>query len=168
MGRCRPWPRSCPSRPGGRSNLLPQLECFIVVLVDRCPQAVFWQPDFPGQKLPAKFDRALFKIVPEGEVAEHLEKRVMACGPPDVLQIVMFAANPQTLLDRRCTAVGARIAPQEHAFELHHPGVGKKERRIIDRDQRGAGNQRMPVPFKEAQEALSCFPACQPAHSWPP
>jgi len=43
----------------------------------------------------------------------------------------MFTANPQAFLDGSRPGVGPFFQPQEDVFKLVHPGVGKKQRRVI-------------------------------------
>ena len=43
-------------------------------------------------------DRLLLEIVAEGEIPEHFEKRVMARGIADIIQIIMLAAGANAFL----------------------------------------------------------------------
>jgi hypothetical protein len=51
-----------------------------------------------GDELPREADRVALEVVAEREVAEHFEERVVARGVPDLLEIVVLAAGPHTLL----------------------------------------------------------------------
>ena len=52
------------------------------------------------EELPGERDRVLLEVVAEGEVAEHLEERVVARGDADVLEVVVLAADADALLAR--------------------------------------------------------------------
>ena len=51
--------------------------------------------------------------------------------PPDLLQVVVLAADPHALLDRRRPFVAPRLEAEEDVLELIHPGVGEEEGRIV-------------------------------------
>ena len=59
-----------------------------------------------GQQFPGEGQRVFLEVVAEREVAEHLEERVVAMRRPDVVEVVVLAADPHDLLRRR----GARVA----------------------------------------------------------
>ena len=60
-----------------------------------------------GQQLPGERDRFLLEVVAEREVAEHLEERVMPERRPDVVEVVVLAADAHALLRRRRARVVA-------------------------------------------------------------
>ena len=66
------------------------------------------------------------EVVAEGEVAEHLEERVVARGAADILEIVVLAARADTLLGGGRPDVLAALLAEEHALELHHAGIGEE------------------------------------------
>src|ERR1044071_4127542 len=76
-------------------------------------------------ELPPKADRIALEVVAEGEIAEHLEERVVAIGMPYLLQIVVLPPGADTLLGRcRPTLAGGwLLEPEEHFLELHHARV---------------------------------------------
>src|SRR5208283_4874275 len=93
-------------------------------------------------------------VVAEGEVPQHLEKRVVSRGEADVVQVVVLAACPDTLL-RGCRAdVGPRLATGKDVLKLNHPGIGEEERRVIGRNKRGRGHASVPALLEVAQEGL--------------
>ena len=59
----------------------------------------FWveAEDF-GRNFPGKLDRLFFKVVAEGEVAEHFEEGEVAAGMADVFEVVVFAADADAFL----------------------------------------------------------------------
>ena len=67
--------------------ILPDLESFVVVLIDRRIEAVGIQADPFGQKLPCPRDGLFFEIITEGEVAQHLKEGAVAGSLADILQI---------------------------------------------------------------------------------
>jgi hypothetical protein len=86
--------------------------------------------------LPGKLDRLFLEVVPEGEVAQHLEERVVPYGVAHLLEIVVLPARPNTFLDRDRPAVLPLFQPLEDLLELHHPRVGEQQRRVAGRHQR--------------------------------
>ena len=100
------------------------------------PEPIFWEPKHPRQKIPPHFDGTLFEIVAKGEVAQHLEKGVVTCRVPHILEVIVFATGPHALLRRCCPDIRSLFLLEEGSFELHHTGVCKEKRRIV------IGNQR--------------------------
>src|ERR1041384_6202751 len=66
------------------------------------------EPVLPGDPLPGGFDRFGFEVVAEGEVAEHLEERLVPGGVADLLQIVVLASGPHALLAGGSARAGGR------------------------------------------------------------
>ncbi len=116
-------------------DLLPQIESFVVVVIDGDEQALLVEPEVPRHQRPGILDRGRLEVVAEREIAEHLEKRVVSGGIADIVEIVMLAAGPQTLLGRGGAAVGAFLDAGEQVLELHHPGTGEHQRRIVAGDE---------------------------------
>jgi hypothetical protein len=116
---------------GDPDMVQPQVGRFIVVDVDRHPQALGGQPEFFGEQPPGKFDRFFLEIVAETEVAEHLEEGVMPRRIADVLEVVVLATRPHAALAGDRAFVVALFLAKEHILELHHPGVGEQQRRVI-------------------------------------
>ena len=116
-----------------------------------------------GQQLPGEPDRLFLEVVAEREVAEHLEKRVMARRRPDVLEVVVLAADAHALLAARRALVVALFLAEEHVLELVHPGVGEQQRRIVVRDERRAGHDAVAVPLEILQKRRANL---SPGHHW--
>ena len=76
-----------------------------------------------GDELPGQRDRPLLEVVAEGEVAEHLEERVMPRRVADVVEVVVLAAGAHALLRGGGARVGARLLAGEDVLELHHAGA---------------------------------------------
>ncbi len=117
-------------------DLAPERRGVLVLAVDGDQQAVLRQPELPGDQGPGVLDGVLLEVVAEREIAEHLEERVMAGGVPDVLQVVVLAAGAHAFLRGGGARVVAALGAGEDVLELHHPGVGEHQRRIVARDQR--------------------------------
>ena len=105
-------------------------------LEDGREQPVRSQLPHRRQQLPRERDRFLLEVVAEREIAEHLEERVMPQRRPDVVEVVVLAADAHALLRRRRARVGALLLAEEDVLELVHPGVGEEQRRIVARHQR--------------------------------
>ena len=108
-----------------------------------------------GEVLPRKADRIVFEIVAEGEVAEHLEERMVPGGIADVLKIVVLASRADTFLRRGGAAIRARLFAQEDRFELHHAGVGEQQCGIGLGNQRRARDGGVPMALEVVEEPLS-------------
>ena len=114
----------------------------------RRKQAIRGQLPLVGQQRPGEGNRLALEVVAKREVAEHLEEGVMPERRPDVLEVVVLAADAHALLRGRRTRVVARLPAEEDVLELVHPGVGEEQRRIVVRHQRRAGDDAMAVPFE--------------------
>ncbi len=162
--RCRPSARSCPCRRGRRSGRAagrrsrargPRASRSFVMHGDAQPIGSQAEPLLRGDEFPRERDRVALEVIAEGEVAEHLEERVVPPGQPDLLEVVVLAPGADALLARRRAAVGSRILPEEGPLELDHAGVGEQQRRVVPRFERRRGDLDVPVCDEEIEE----FPA---------
>ena len=64
-----------------------------------------------GQEFPGPVDGLAFEVVAKTEIAEHLEKRVMARCVTDILEIVVLAARADAALRTRGRLVAALVVP---------------------------------------------------------
>ena len=137
-----------------------RLPCIVGLVVPRDPsfaledggqEAVRRQLPDVGEQLPGEGDRLPLEVVAEGQVAEHLEERVVTVRGADVIEIVVLAADAHALLRRSRPRVGPLFLPEEHVLELVHPGVGEQQRRIVVRHERRARDDGMAV-FSEVLE----------------
>ena len=117
-------------------DLLPEIERLVVVDIDGRRQLVLGQAEFPGDQIPGELDGAVLEVVAEREVAEHLEKGVMARGVADVFEIVVLAAGAHAFLRGGGALVGALLDAGEDVLELHHAGVGEHQGRVVARHER--------------------------------
>lgn len=69
-----------------QADLLPEIIGLVVLGIDRDQQAVLGQTIFLGDQIPGELDRALFEIVAERKVAEHLEEGVVPRGVADIVE----------------------------------------------------------------------------------
>src|SRR5262249_55552064 len=94
-----------PRRPPA-AILRPALIRLVVYVVDRRPHALGGQPVNLGEQFPRVADRVALEVVPEAEIAQHLEERMVARGIADVLQVVVLAARAHAPLRGRGPHVG--------------------------------------------------------------
>ena len=82
----------------------------VVVRVGRRRQPVGGDAEVAGQEVPGPVDRLALEVVAEAPVAEHLEERVVAGRPADLLEVVVLAGDPQAALvvDRPGVASASR------------------------------------------------------------
>ena len=105
-----------------------------------------------GEQFPREADRLFLEVVAEREVAEHLKERVMARRRPDVLEIVVLAADAHALLRSGGALVVALFFTEEDVLELVHPRVCEEQRGIILRHERRALHDAMAVPLEILQK----------------
>ena len=117
-------------------DLLPELERLIVVDIDGDGQAILGQPEILGDQIPGELDGAVLEVIAEREVAEHLEERVVARGVADIVEVVVLAAGAHAFLRGRGLRIGALFEAGEDVLELHHPGIGEHQGRVVARHQR--------------------------------
>ena len=112
----------------------------LVLLPDRHPQPLAVQPVAApvrpgGQQLPGVVDGPLLEVVPEGEVAAHLEEGAVARGAPDVVDVV----GADALLHAGRARPGRLLRAQDVGDEGHHAGDGEQDRGLRgDQGHRGA------------------------------
>ena len=102
---------------------------------DGDPEFLCRDGQLPGKELPGIMDGLFLEIVTETEIAQHLEKSVVAGGVSHVFQVVVFAPGAHAALGGYGARAGALLKAQEYLLELHHAGVGEQQRRIIGRHQ---------------------------------
>ncbi len=117
-------------------DLLPQLRRLVVRVIDGDEQPVLVQAEMLGDQRPGELDRQRLEIVAEREVAEHLEEGVVPRRIADVVEIVVLAAGAHAFLRCRGAAIGPLLDAGEDVLELHHPGIGEHQRRVVARHQR--------------------------------
>jgi hypothetical protein len=140
---------------------VPDVDRLVVVLVDGRPdevavEAVAALVDRLGRQVPGELDRAFLEVVPEGEIAVHLEERAVPAGLADLVDV----RGAQALLDAGRARERRRALPQEVRDELHHAGVDEQQVRVVDCGQRRARDdgviRRLEV-CKETPADLRCL-----------
>src|SRR4029077_9199770 len=114
-----------------------------------------------SDQLPRVRDGVFLEVVAERKISQHLEKCVMTIGESDVFEIVVLAARTHALLRSRRPRVVALFEAKENVLELVHSGIGKKQRRIVRRDQRRGVHLPMSLLNEEVQKLAANFGACK-------
>jgi hypothetical protein len=104
-------------------DLLPDLRRLVVGVVDGDQQLRLVDAEILGQQLPREGDRVFLEVIPEGEIPQHLEERVVPRGVAHVVQIVVLAARAHAFLRGRRAHVVAVLDPGEEVLELHHARI---------------------------------------------
>ena len=123
-------------------GLVPDGLGFIVTVVHRDPKAFRIESEHIGVELPRKRDRFSLEVVTEAEVPQHLEEAEVAIRSADVVQVVVLATRPHTLLARGRTRVRRRLLTVEVRDERQHSGDGEQDTLVV-RDQTRARHDRM-------------------------
>jgi len=120
-------------------HALPEREGVVIVRVDGRDQPLAIEGEILREELPGEGDRVGLEVVAEGEVAEHLEERVVARRVADVLEVVVLAARANAFLAGRGTDVGPPFFAEEDGLELDHARVREEQGRIVaGHERRGA------------------------------
>jgi hypothetical protein len=78
-------------------------------------------------------------------------------GVPDVFQVVVLAAGPDTPLAGDGLGVRPFILTHEHQLELNHAGIGEEQGGVILGDEGRTVDDGVSFAFKEPEELLSNF-----------
>ena len=138
------------SRQAG--DLLPQPERLVVVDIDGRQQLIRRHAVFLGHQIPGQLDGALLEVVAEREIAEHLEKGVVARGVADIVEVVVLAAGAHAFLRRHRARIGPLFQAGEDVLELHHAGIGEHQRRVVARHERRRRHDFVPLAREVAEE----------------
>ena len=122
-----------------------------VVYVGR-RQPVRRDAEVAGQELPRPVDRLALEVVAEAPVAEHLEERVVARRPADLLEVVVLAGDPQAALVVDGAGVVALLGAGQRVLELDHARVREQQRLVARGHEAGAGHDRMAALGEELEE----------------
>ena len=140
----------------GHADLVgPDPEGLVVVCIDGDREFLGGdvEPALRREELPRPVDRLALEIVAEAEVPQHLEERVVAGGPPDVVDV----AGPQTLLaSGRLREVELALA-EEVILELVHAGRREQHRGIPAGHEDVAGAADAALRFEERQIGFPQF-----------
>ena len=145
------------SLDGNRRQFRPELGRLVVGMVHRRPEAIRLQAQLLCDEFPGEADRVALEIVPEREIAEHLEERVVPSSPPDLLEVVLLSTHAKALLrgDRPCRR--SLLFAHENALELYHARVGEQQSGIVLRHERTAGHMNVSLSLEILYESPSDF-----------
>ena len=135
--------------------LVPDVEGFVVGVIDRDQQLLFRQAPHAGQQLPGVGDGIALEVVAEAEIAQHFEEGVVAGGVADLVEVVVLAAGAHAALAGRGAGVAALLGAQEHVLELDHAGVGEQQGRVVARHQRARRHHGVALRAEEFEEVLA-------------
>ncbi len=102
------------------------------------------QPLLAGEKFPAHLNGALFEVVPQGPIAEHLKEGKMG-GIPHRLDVA--GANTLLVVDQPRPL--GMLLPEKVGNQRMHTGGGKEHRRVVLRYERFARNLDVIFGFKK-------------------
>ena len=136
-------------------HLLPEREGVVVVREHGRREAGRRQAEVAGQQLPAERHGIRLEVVAEGEVAEHLEERMVARRAADILEVIVLAARPDAFLGGGRPDVVAPLLAEEHALELHHARIGEEQCRVLTRDEGGGAHHGMAVLREVVEKTAS-------------
>ena len=138
---------------GQAGDLLPQVPGFVVGVVDGDQQPVLGQADTLLDEIPGQRDGFFLEVIAEGEIAQHLEKSVVAGGIADIVEVVMLAAGADAFLHRSGAGIGALFGAGEDILELHHAGIGEQQSGVVARHQGRGRHHGVAILGEEIQEA---------------
>ena len=111
------------------------------------------RPTILGEKLPGEADRVFLEIIAEGEIAQHLEKGVVAGGVADIVEVVVLAAGAHAFLRRGGADIGPLFRAGEDVLELHHAGIGEEQGGVVARHQRRGRHDGMALGGEKSRNA---------------
>ena len=139
--------------------LRPDFVGLVVLMVDGGPQLVGGDAIHLGDQFPGVADGIALEVVAEAEIAEHLEKSMVARRVADVFQVIVLAAGAHAALRTGGARVGPLVVAEKDVLELHHAGVGEQQRRVVAGHQRRGGHDGVPLGSKVVEEFLADFSA---------
>ena len=142
---------------GKAGSLLPQVESFIVRVVDGNEQLLGIEPPLLGQQRPRMVDRLFLEIVAKAEIAEHFEERMVARRVADIVEIVVLSACAHAFLRARRARRRRRFKACESVLERHHARIDEHQRGIAERHQGCARHFLVPVGGEVIEERAADF-----------
>ena len=128
--------------------LVPDLESFIVILVDGRVQTVGIQANHLGEEFPRPCDGFLLKVVAEGEVTQHLEE----CAVTGSLAYVLDITGTDALLASCHACAGWNLLTGKIRLQGSHAGGDQQYTVIIVRNQGVAALAQMSLALKKVQK----------------
>ena len=123
----------------------PDQECIVVIQMDSNEDPLRVQAELLGNQLPGEANCALFEVVADTEVAQHLEK-----GQVLVVAHLVDVGGTEALLAAGHPDAGRRLLPGKIGLEGDHTCAGKQQGRVSRGNQRGAGHGQVASVLKEA------------------
>ena len=106
----------------------------------------FWvQAKLLGNQLPREAYCALFKVIADAEVPQHLEK-----GQVFVVAHLVDIGGTEALLTAGHPDAGRRLLTGKKGLEGDHAGAGKQQGRVTSGYQRRAGHGQVAAVLEEA------------------
>ena len=140
---------------GKACNLAPEFERFIVGMVNRRKQAVRIEAPFTRQQCPGIEDRFFLEVIAEAEIAQHLEKRVVARGVAHIVEIVVLATGAHAFLAAG-RPIGRRfLKAGERVLERNHARIHEHQRRVVIGHQRRTGHLEVVHAREEIQKGAA-------------
>src|SRR5690349_2758037 len=140
---------------GQSGDLPPKVERLIVRVVDCGGQSLRRKVPLLGEQVPGQLNRATLEIIAERKIPEHFEEGVVPCGVADVVEVIVLAARPDTLLRARRLAVRPCLEARENVLEWHHPRIDEHQSRIVLWDERRRLHPRVAVLLEKIEEAAA-------------
>ena len=140
-------------------SVTPDIEGFTVLGINGYSQAVSRkaEPVFGGKKLPGKGNGIFLEVVTEAEVAKHFKERMVAGSIANVIEVIVLATCPDTLLGTDRAIVRSLLSAKEQILELVHTSVREQQRRVLCRNKRTAADDFMLSRREEVEEGLTEF-----------
>ena len=133
---------------GQAGDFPPQLSRVVVIGIDGHQQLVRGQTKITGQQRPSVLDGDGLEVVAEAEIAEHLEKSMVPGGIANIVEVVVLAARPHTLLRGRRSRIRTAFLPRKHVLKLNHATIRKQQRGVVAGNQRTTGDDRVAIAPK--------------------
>src|SRR5262245_39830279 len=84
---------------------------------------------------------------------------------PDVVEVVVLAADPHALLRRRRAPVRPVLVAEKDVLELVHPGVREQQRRVVARYERRRRDHGVTAAGERGEESLTDVVASHRTHN---
>ncbi len=116
------------------------------------PDAVPVEPHVLPDELARELDRAFLEVLPEREVAEHLEERQVVAVEADLVDV----GGPEGLLRCRQQRRRRRLEAEEVRHHRLHAGAREERRAVVGaRDERRRRHAHVALRLEEREEALA-------------
>ena len=114
-------------------------------MIDGDQKLVLGETKLAGHQVPGKLDCVFLEIIAKGEIAEHLEKGMVARSIADIFEVIVLAACADAFLRCHGAVVAACLKAGEQVLELHHAGIGEHQRRVVLWHKRAGGHDLVAV-----------------------